>query len=90
MFSLEGVVAVADAGWVKDENRAEGLSEAGGLCKEFSLDVVDNRRVFPGEKLADSKQSFSSPSGGDNQEVSEFPAGFGCRDSKDLTEMSNA
>jgi hypothetical protein len=58
---LERVKPVPDASRIKDDDRAASQPVAGGCLEEIALDVVDDNRVRPGQKLADGKKPLAAP-----------------------------
>jgi hypothetical protein len=55
VFPGEWIKTVSDAGRIDYEDRSESRSVACGLSEKLTLDVVDNDRVTPGEKLGSCK-----------------------------------
>ena len=65
-------------------------SVACGLGKELALDVVDDDRVAPGEKLGGCKKPLAASGRGDDEKVSKFPAGLDGFDAKHVVEVADA
>ena len=90
VFVEERIKGVADTGRVDDEDRSQGRSVACGLGKELALDVVDDDRVAPGQKLGGCKKALASSGRGNDQKVAKLAAGFDGSDAKDVVEVAYA
>src|SRR3954464_723188 len=70
---LQRIIPVAIPPRIKDKHRTKPGPGVSCPVEVFSFDVIDDNRVFPGEKLCCCMQSFAMPRRGDDDDVAKLP-----------------
>lgn len=81
---------MAHTSWVDHEDGPKGRSVACGLGEKITLDVVDDNRVAPAEKLGGSEKPLAASGWRNDQEVSKLPAGLDGSDAEDVPKVAYA
>src|SRR4051794_7378759 len=88
--AVEWILKVTNAAGVKNVDVAKGASVAGGIGEQITLNVIDNCRMPPGQKLCLSKQLFAATGAPDYRQVTKLSMVLISLDAKWSTILTNA